>query len=298
MFDFRLKVFVSVANNLSFTKAAQELFVSQPAITKHIRELEMQYEVRLFDRFGNKISLTDAGQVLLKYSQHILEEYAKMDYEMHLLRNVYTGELRIGASTSIAQYVLPAFLAKFTEKFPHVAVSLFSDNSIGIEKALQEHNIDLGLVEGNSRQINLKYTKFMDDELVAVVHTKSSLAAYDELSVEQLKSIPLVLREHGSGTLEVIKSALAGHGIKLSDMQVKMYLGSTESIKHFLENTDCMGIVSIRSISRELYGGLFKVVEIKDLEMNREFDFVQLQGQDAGLQQQFIQFAEYYKNNL
>lgn len=96
MSDFRLKVFQSVAKNLSFTKASQELFVSQPAITKHIQELETYYQVRLFERQGSKISLTVAGELLLKHSEKILEDYKRLEYEMHLLHNEYIGELKLG----------------------------------------------------------------------------------------------------------------------------------------------------------------------------------------------------------
>lgn len=109
MSDFRLRVFSSVAKNLSFTKASQELFISQPAITKHIQELETMYQTRLFERMGNKILLTDAGRLLLEHCEKILEDYGRLEYEMNLLRNEHTGELRLGASTTIAQYVLPPF---------------------------------------------------------------------------------------------------------------------------------------------------------------------------------------------
>lgn len=96
MSDFRLKAFYSVAKNLSFTKASQELFVSQPAVTKHVRELESLYQVRLFDRLGNKISLTEAGRVLLEHCERILQEYRKLEFDMHLLKNEYVGQLRLG----------------------------------------------------------------------------------------------------------------------------------------------------------------------------------------------------------
>ncbi|WP_455672136.1 LysR substrate-binding domain-containing protein [Phocaeicola sp.] len=298
MSDFRLKVFSCVAKNLSFTKASQELFIIQPAITKHIQELETMYQTRLFERMGNKISLTDAGKLLLDHCEKILEDYGRLEYEMNLLRNEHTGELRLGASTTIAQYVLPPLLARFIEKFPQVSLSLFNANSLGVEKALQEHHIDLALVEGNVRQPNLKYTPFLQDELVPVVHTRSKWMEVDEITLEEFRTIPLVLRERGSGTLDVLLTALQKHNIKLSDLNVRIHLGSTESIKLFLENSDCMGILSIRSISKELYSGKFKVLDIKDLFMQREFDFVQLQGQDTGLPALFMQFAEHYKEKL
>ena len=264
MSDFRLKVFQSVAKNLSFTKASQELFVSQPAITKHIQELETCYQTRLFDRQGNKISLTEAGKLLLEHSERILDAYKRLEYEMHLLHGDYIGELKLGASTTIAQYVLPPLLGNFIRKFPQVNLSLLNGNSRGIEAALQEHRIDLGLVEGIFRLPNLKYTTFLEDELVAVVHNQSLLQ----------------------------------HNIKLSSLNVLMYVGSTESIKLFLENTDCMGIVSVRSIYKELAAGTFRVIEIRGMQMLREFCFVHQQGQEGGLSQVFMQFAMHHSKNL
>ena len=298
MSDFRLKVFQSVAKNLSFTKASQELFISQPAITKHIQELENFYQARLFERQGSKILLTDAGRLLLRHSEKILDDYKQLEYEIHLLHNEYIGELRLGASTTIAQYVLPPLLANFISQFPQINLSLLNGNSRGVETALQEHRIDLGLVEGIFRLPNLKYTLFLEDELVAVVHSNSKLIKSDEITPQDLLNIPLVLRERGSGTLDVFERALLQHNLKLSSLNVLMYLGSTESIKLFLEHTDCMGIVSIRSVHKELVAGRLRVIEIKEMSMNREFHFVQLQGQDGGLSQVFMRFASHHSKNL
>ena len=298
MGDFRLKVFQSVAKNLSFTKASQELFISQPAITKHVQELETAYQTRLFDRQGSKISLTESGKLLLEHCERILEDYKRLEYEMHLLHNEYTGELKLGASTTIAQYVLPAMLGGFIGKFPEVSLSLMNGNSREIEVALQEHHIDLGLVEGVFRLPNLKYTTFLEDELVAVIRTNSKLPVGEEITPEELLDLPLVLRERGSGTLDVFERALQQHNIKLSSLKVLMYLGSTESIKLFLEHTDCLGIVSVRSIGRELYSGQLRVVEIKSMPMQREFSFAQPQGQESGLAQVFMQFAIHHNHKL
>ena len=297
MSDFRLKVFRSVAKNLSFTKASQELFVSQPAITKHIQELEAAYQTRLFDRQGSRISLTESGNLLLEHCERILEDYKRLEYEMHLLHNEYTGGLKLGASTTIAQYVLPPLLASFIGKFPQVSLSLLNGNSREIEAALQEHRIDLGFVEGVFRLPNIRYTT-LEDELVAVVRTGSKLAVGEEITPDELFHLPLVLRERGSGTLDVFERALQQHNIKLSSLQVLMYLGSTESIKLFLEHTDCLGIVSVRSITRELYSGQLRVVEIKGMPMLRDFSFAQPQGQESGLAQVFMQFAMHNNHKL
>ena len=291
MDDFRLKVFRSVAKNLSFTKASQELFVSQPAITKHIQELEGMYQARLFERQGGRVSLTDAGRLLLKHCERILDDYKQLDYEMHLRRGEYIGSLRLGASTTIAQYVLPPLLAQFASRYPQVELSLLNGNSREVENALQEHRIDLGLVEGVARLPGLKYSRFLDDELVAVARDSYASALGEEIDPGTLAAVPLVLRERGSGTLDVFERALACHGLKLSSLRVLMYLGSTESIKLFLEHADCLGIVSVRSVRRELAAGVLRVVELRGMPMLREFSFVRPQGGEGGLAQLFIRFA-------
>lgn len=293
--DFRLKVFYSVACNLSFTKASHELFISQPAISKHIHELEMQYKTPLFERTGGRVSLTRAGELLFSHTNILLSAYRQLDFEMNLLTNNFSGELRLGASTTIAQYVLPPILSSFIKKFPDIRISLLNGNSHDIERALREGKITLGMVEGNTRQSSLHYHPFMKDELVAVTHTKSSLARHDELTFEQLCAYPLVLRENGSGTLEVLESALSEHQIKLSHLNVLIQLGSTESIKLFLENSDALGIISIRAVTRELISGRLKVIDIENFKAERVFSFVQPQGQNGGVEESFIRYTEQFK---
>ena len=294
--DFRLKVFYSVATNLSFTKASKELFISQPAISKHIHELEVQYKTPLFDRTGNRIVLTRAGELLLSHTNTLLAAYRQLDFEMNLLTDNVCGELRLGASTTIAQYVLPPILSSFVRKFPDIRVSLLNGNSHDIEKALRDGKITLGLVEGYARQSSLHYTPFMKDELVVITHTGSKLAHYEEL--EQLCTLPLVLRENGSGTLAVLESALGEHQIKLSHLKVLMQLGSTESIKLFLENSDALAIVSVRAVARELMSGVFKVIDVTDFSAERMFSFVQLMGQSGGLEESFIYRFRLYNTVL
>lgn len=289
--DFRLRVFQSVAQNLSFTKASKELFISQPAISKHIQELEIQYKTPLFERAGSKIRLTEAGELLLLHAGQLLAGYRQLDFEMNLLTNHFSGRLSLGASTTIAQYVLPPVLSSFIRKFPDIHVSLMNGNSCEIEQALADGKITLGLVEGSSRQNSMHYVPFMKDELVVVAHVGSSLARFDEITMQQLCTFPLVLRENGSGTLEVLESVLAVHHIKLSALNILIQLGSTESIKLFLENSDCLGIVSVRAVNKELINGTLKIIDVAGFSAERMFSFVELQGQNGGLEESFIRFA-------
>lgn len=292
MMDFRLRVFQSVAQNRSFTKASKELFVSQPAISKHIQELEIQYKTPLFERTGAQVRLTPAGELLRAHAHKILSDYRRLEFEMNLLTQHVSGNLRLGASTTIAQYILPPVLSSFIRKFPDIRVTLINGNSREIEQEVTDGTITLGLVEGASRQNTLHYTPFMKDELVVVAHTSSPLANDDEITLEQLCTLPLVLRENGSGTLEVFESELAARHIKLSALNILIQLGSTESIKLFLENSDCLSVLSVRAVRKELASGTLKVIDVKDFTLERMFSFVEKQGQNSGLEESFIRFSQ------
>lgn len=296
MQDFRLKVFYSVATHLSFTKAAHELFITQPAVTKNVQELENEYAIRLFERKGNKIVLTQAGKIVLNYAGQIIDIYKRVEFDLNLIKDKFSGQLNLGASTTIGQYILPPVLAKFYQSFPEIHLSLLNDNTEKIEAALVEHKIELGIVEGQTHNKLLKYTPFMEDKLVAIINAKSKLAKLDIIDSSQLRKIPVVLRERGSGTLEVIEHALNKKKIKLTDLKIAMYLGSTESIKSFLLNMDCIGFVSITAITKELGNGDFKIINIKDLQIQRGLYFVHLQGKADGLADKFMRYVTHRYN--
>lgn len=214
MDDFRLRVFIAAAKSLSFTRCAEQLYISQPAVSKHIGELESRYKAQLFERHGSRLVLTDAGRTLLAYAERITDEYRKLQYEMSLKTDREGGRLRLGASSTIAQYLLPRVLARFTVRFPDVRVSLISGNSQQIEQALARHDIDLGLVESASHHQGLHYMKFVPDELVLVADAAGAYGRCEEVTLDELRRMPLVLREQGSGTLEVIARYLADRGIR------------------------------------------------------------------------------------
>lgn len=291
MDDFRLKVFVAAARTLSFTRAASQLCISQPAVSKHVRELESRYKVPLFRRSGSRLELTEAGEILLEAAERLTDGYRRLEYEMSLCASRVEGELRLGASTTVAQYVLPPVLARFIARFPGVRVSMRSDNSDRIEQALLHGEIDLGVVESLSRRQGLHYTLFRHDELVLVARPGGKYASVESLSPEALCRIPLVLRESGSGTLEVIAAALGAHGIRLPQLQVVMRLGTTEGIKAFVRHSDAMAIVSVASVVDELRSGALRIVDIEGLSLTRDFLFVHAAAEPALLPGQFIGFS-------
>ena len=296
MLDFRLNVFYTVAKRLSFTKAAAELYVTQPAVTKHIQELEHQFGTALFDRRGNQISLTTAGNVLLRHAETIMGTYRQLEFDMNALKGQSGGALRVGASTTVAQYVIPPVLARFHEQSADVSISLLTGNTEQIEQLLLNSDIDLGLVEGRTHHSDIRYTSFVKDELVLVCRADHPLADHDEIALDELKAIPILLRERGSGSLEVIEHALRGAGLRLTDLTVEMQLGSTESIKSYLINSRCMAFVSVFAVQRELQAGTLKILDVQGLSIQRDMYSIQLQGISEGLADTFMRFTrQHYK---
>lgn len=294
MFDFRLQVFYTVAKRLNFTRAAEELYITQPAVTRHIHELENHFKQKLFERQGNKISLTAAGQTLLQHVEVLRGLYRTMEFEMNGLVKNHSGELRLGASTTVAQYVIPPLLAGFHSQYSNVGLTLTSGNTGQIEQALLAKEIDLGMIEGRSKNPAIHYSPFLKDEIVLVSSSSNPLAKKESLRPEELKTIPLLLREPGSGTLEVIAHALKPLGIKLSQLKTEMRLGSTESMKSYLLHSHCMAFVSIHAIIKELQNNTFRIVDVKGLTIERPFYFIQLQGEQGALPQLFLRFARHH----
>lgn len=296
MLDFRLQVFYTVAKRLNFTKAASELFISQPAVTKHIKELEALYKTSLFERSGNKkIILTPAGEMILQYADQLLKIYRELEYDMSVLNKQHQGILRIGASTTVAQYIIPPVLAQFHKKFKDIQVILINGNTEDIEQSLLNKEIEAGIIEGISRNPLIKYEQYLKDELVLVSSTGSTSIKKDILRPEELKNYPLLLREPGSGTLEVIAHALKSHHIRLADLQIEMQLGGTESIKSYLFNSNCLAFLSVHAILKELKTNDCRIIDVKGLTVERPFHFIQLHGQASPLTELFLRFARNYK---
>jgi DNA-binding transcriptional LysR family regulator len=293
VFDFRLQVFNTVARRLNFTRAAAELFITQPAVTKHIHELENQLNTKLFDRNGSRVTLTQAGEILLHHSEQIFEIYRNIEFEINNLSQRQSGKLRLGASTTAAQYILPPILAAFHKKFHSIEVTLTIKNTEEIEQALQNKEIDLGVIEGYSKNAAIKYSEFLKDEIVLVASSKNPTAASGSIPAQKLKEIPLLMREPGSGTLEVIAHALKAVGISIGDLTLEMQLGSSESMKLYMLHSDSMAFLSVHAVLKELQGKECRIVDVEGLNIERFFYFTILHGQHDALPELFMKFSRY-----
>lgn len=292
--DYRDKVFLEVAENLSFSKAASELFISQPAVTKHIKELESNLNTTLFERKGNKVYLTKAGKTTYDYLKKIAQQYEELEFELGRMNDTFKGTLRIGASSTISQYLIPKVIAAFHKRYPKIELFLFNGNSFEMEQKLLGNEIEVALVENDSSQLNIKYADFLDDEIVAVTSSNSVYSKLKFISLTDFQQIPIVLREKGSGTLEVIQKQLLKNKIKFDDLNILIHLGSTEAIKNFLSDFDGIALVSEKSIEKELLLKQITKISIKGFNFNRKFRIAFRQGHEALSSKLFIEFLSRY----
>ena len=286
-----MRVFVTAARTLSFSKCAAALNITQPAVSRHIGEMEARYGMPLFTRGTSGVALTKAGGLLLSHAEGLLSAYQKMDYDMELLSQTSQGRLSIGASTTIAMYLLPPVLASFMELSGGVEVSMLSGNSENVEQWLRDGTVDIGFVENASRRPWLHYEPLMADELVLVAGTQGRYGALEAVTPDELRGLPLVLREKGSGTREIIERALSRCGLSIGDLNVVIELSSTEAIKSFVRSSDTLAIVSVIALHRELADGSLRIVDIDGIDMPREFATAVRPGEFSGLNARFHGFV-------
>ncbi len=252
MADRRLQVFHAVAKHLSFTKAAEALFMTQPAVTAQIKQLEEHFNTRLFDRARGRISLTPAGQLALDYAQRILDASAELDLRLHALGGNISGTLLIGASTTIADYLLPEVLGKYKAKFPGVVPQLLVANSESIQQRVLDRSLDIGFIESGSHVAALAMDVCCEDELRVVCAPSHPLARLDSVSPSVLVDYPYISRESGSGTREVIDSYLRSQGVQPDNVQRVMELGSPEALKRVVATGLGFSIMSRATVVNEV----------------------------------------------
>ena len=273
MADRRLQVFHTVARLLSFTKAAETLHMTQPAVTFQVRQLEEHFNTRLFDRTHNRISLTEAGKRVFEYSDRIFEHNAEMESAVREMTGDVSGVLMIGASTTIAEYLLPALLGDFKKKYPDVNVQLKVSNSDGIVHMVENNVIDLGVVESPVMNKNLVVEVCRIDQLVAVVTPGHPLADRTSVSIGDLLEHPYICREEGSGTREVIAEYMTQQGVNAGQVHLTMELGSPESIKGAVEAGMGVSIISLATVQKELKLGTLVALTMEP-SLERPFSFV------------------------
>jgi DNA-binding transcriptional LysR family regulator len=294
MADRRLQVFHTVARLLSFTKAAETLHMTQPAVTFQIRQLEEYFNTRLFDRTHNRISLTDAGNRVFEYADRIFELYTEMENGVREITGEISGALTIGASTTIAEYMLPTLLGDFNHRYPEVSIHLKVSNSEGIVSMVESNAIDLGVVESPVGNKNLVVETCKQDQLVAIVPPAHPLAGRGKIKFSDLLDYPFICREEGSGTREVINDYLGGLPGCAAGLKVSMELGSPEAVKGAVEAGMGLSVVSKATVQKELRLGSLTTLTL-DPPLFRPFSFVhQKQKFKLRVMEELLVFARAY----
>lgn len=269
--NFRLKVFRAVAEHLNFHKAAEQLFLTQPAVTLQIKALESDLGVRLFDRRGGKVSLTRQGSILLSYANKLAALAAEAEGGLGCKDLKVSVELSVGVSTTIAQYVFPKLLVAFLAENPNIECALHSGNTSHIASLLLDGKVSVGLIEGPARDRGVRSEPFMEDELVLIAPPDPP---FDKFSRAEFVKATLLLREQGSGSRRVVEAALKKARCPLNAFKKIMTLDSTEAIKSAVEVGQGIGFASRWAISKELELGTLRIVQVDGLAVTRHFSLV------------------------
>lgn len=274
MENFRLRVFRMVAEEASFRRAAELLHLSQPAVSQQIHALEEELSTTLFDRGKGRIRLTDAGVVLLRFAKKgaRLAEEARSALEQ--LRGETAGKLRIGASMTVTQYILPRMLGAFLQQHPRIELAVSSANTEHIVDALARQKIDLGLIEGPVSSREVFRQRFFEDRMVLIVGRRYAWPEKATIPVSALTQVPLLMRERGSGSRHVVELALRRAGLRIKDLRVAMNLDSIVAIISAVEAGLGAGFVSEWAIQKEVRLGTVRVIPVEGLEIRRDMHLI------------------------
>jgi DNA-binding transcriptional LysR family regulator len=271
--NFRLRVFRAVADHLSFRKAGEQLYLTQPAITLQIKTLEDEVGSRLFERRSTGVTLTEAGKSLLDYAVQLARLADEAENALANLKGETSGKLDLGASTTIAQYVLPPRLAAFARRFPSIYLRVTSENTERIVEGVASGRFGLGLIEGPPLSREIKVDTWFEDELVVVVPKGHEWASLRSIPAANLIGVPLLMRERGSGSRHVIEEGLQRAGLRLGQLSVAMELDSSEAILSCIEAGLGIGFASVWALNRRgLDQGLARIY-LENHLLTRKFSF-------------------------
>jgi DNA-binding transcriptional LysR family regulator len=291
MENFRLRVFRAVAHHLNFRIAAEELLLTQSAVTQQIKALESELDVALFDRAGGRVSLSPAGAVLLPFAERLAALSEEAREAIAATTGGNAGRLALGASQTIGQYLLPRLIAGFLQENPKVEISVLGGNTQTILEALVEHRVQLCLIEGPAMRKDVQVEPFMQDHMVCVVPAGHEWAD-EEIDVKELQQTKLVTRELGSGSRRIVEQALENAGLELKKLHVVMTFDSTEGLLSAVEAGLGIAFVSRWAVRNQVALGTLKLARVRGLNLARMFSLATVAGPEpAGIAGAFHRFV-------
>jgi DNA-binding transcriptional LysR family regulator len=268
----QLKVFTSVFKKKSFSKASEELHLTQPTISNHIKSLEDEFDCKLFDRLGRTIIPTREAEVLYNHSMEIIEKAGILKDAVGQIREDLTGKIIVGASTIPGVYLIPRIMTQFQKSYPSISFQILISDSKGIIDSISKHELLLGIVGARLGSEKINYMPFVEDELIAV--SSPSLVKNDMLKLKELIKSPMVLREEGSGTRREAEKFLESKGVSLDSIKIAGIFGSTDAVKQAVKAGLGVSILSRFSVTDELDHKILKEIKLTDIEMKRRFYIV------------------------
>jgi DNA-binding transcriptional LysR family regulator len=265
----QLRVFASVFKNKSFSKASEELYLTQPTVSDHIRSLEEELSCKLFDRLGRTIIPTKEAEVLYSHAMEIIEKANTLKETIGQFKKEVTGDLIIGASTIPGTYLLPPMMAAFQKRYPSISSQILISDSRGTVDRVSKQELLLGIVGAKLGNEQIHYMPFVEDELIVV--SSPSLIKSSRIPLKELIKFPMVLREEGSGTRRETEKILEGKGISLESIKIAGIFGSTDAIKQAVKAGMGFSILSKFAVIDELKHRILKEIKLTDIHMKRRF---------------------------
>lgn len=263
------QIFIAVCEKGSMTAAAQALFLSQPAVSQTISDMEQHYGVPLFERLSRRLYLTQAGKRLLGYARHIIR--MNCDAEMQMKSIAGGGTIRVGASVTVGAQILPALVSRFIRENPLISVEVTEDNTSRIEKGVLSDQIDIGLVEGETRSSDLVKIPFLKDELVLICAADHRFAGLESVEPSRLEKEEFILREQGSGTRKTFEEVMAVHGIPWRETWT---CNNMDTIKNAVASGLGISVISSRTVESERNAGKLWALRIDGVRFLREFRII------------------------
>ncbi|PHR27738.1 MAG: LysR family transcriptional regulator [Desulfotalea sp.] len=267
-----LRIFVAVYRTRSFTKAAEELFTSQPTVSEHIQNLESRLQCKLFDRLGRTIMPTVEADLLNPRALAILEDLRQLQSDISEVKTAVTGDLILGASTIPGTYLLPPLAAAFKQKYPGIAFEIRIKDSKTIIDAVATNELFIGIVGAKPQSTKVAFETFIEDDLILATAKDNKVAK--KISVADIKKLPFIIREEGSGTRKSTEALLATEKLTLRQLQICATLGSSAAVKEAIKADLGVSILSRHAIVEELKSGQLREIEVDGFTMKRFFYIV------------------------
>lgn len=290
MMDSKLTTFINVAKLKSYTRAAELLNLTQPAVTQHIKQLEEYYDVKLIKKKGRQISLTEEGELLFKNAKEFEANSLLLEIKLRN-KSAVIKRYNIGATLTIGEFVLPNLLGKYKSLHKNIDVIMHVHNLEEVLKRMSSGELDLGIVEGPFDKSRFNYKKLKDDELVLVVSPQNSMFKKEKVEISEIiNDGRLILREKGSGTRMIFENKLQELGYSLSDLKIYMEVGSIGAIKSLVEANLGYTVISKEAVKREVEAGTLAIIPIKGVRIMRELNFVFLDHSPEDFTEDFMSF--------